>query len=97
MTPRSVPQPAHISRFPLCKPAVCLPNTTAVPTLSWKARPACCWECGDLNWAEIQSRYFGSMIQAVSRPNCVARWGSHYTSVRNIMKLISTAILSDEL
>ncbi len=54
-------------------------------------------ECGhDLNWSEINPDIFGSMFQAVSDKELRRGLGQHYTSVPNIMKVI-TPLFLDEL
>jgi len=53
-------------------------------------------ECGALNWAKINPDIFGSMIQAVVSPELRSGLGMHYTSVKNIKKVINPLFL-DEL
>lgn len=51
-------------------------------------------ECGsELNWADINPDIFGSMFQAVSVVKDRSELGQHYTSVPNIMKVISPLFL----
>src|SRR5690606_16661326 len=52
-------------------------------------------ECGDLDWSEINPDIFGSMIQAVADPEERSDLGMHYTSVRNIKKLIEPLFLNE--
>lgn len=66
-----------------------------IPNMGFKARKIIV-ECGELNWQDINPDIFGSMIQAVVDPNVRANQGMHYTSVPNIMKVISPLFL-DEL
>jgi hypothetical protein len=53
-------------------------------------------ELGSLQWKEINPDIFGSMIQAVVIPDYRSNLGMHYTSVKNIKKLIKPLFL-DEL
>ncbi|WP_242257882.1 class I SAM-dependent DNA methyltransferase [Streptococcus thoraltensis] len=54
-------------------------------------------EAGEsVNWNEINPDIFGSMIQTATSTGKRARTGMHYTSVENIMKVISPLFL-DEL
>ncbi len=53
---------------------------------------ACCY----LNWAKISPAIFGSMFQSVMNPKERRDLGAHYTSEKNILKLIKPLFL-DEL
>jgi len=53
-------------------------------------------ECCALDWGEISPAIFGSMFQAVMRPEERRNLGAHYTSEKNILKLIKPLFL-DEL
>jgi len=64
-----------------------------MPRLGMKARRLII-ECGGLNWKAINPDIFGSMIQAVVTPELRSGLGMHYTSVPNIMKLISPLFLN---
>ena len=66
-----------------------------IPLMGAKARRIII-ECGELDWKDINPDIFGSMIQAVVNPEERASQGMHYTSVPNIMKVISPLFL-DEL
>ena len=48
-----------------------------------------------LNWREINPDILGSMIQSVADAEARAELGMHYTSVPNIMKVISPLFLDD--
>jgi len=65
------------------------------PNFSYKARKLLI-ESGELDWSEINPDIFGSMIQAVADPEERTNLGMHYTSVENILKVISPLFL-DEL
>jgi len=53
-------------------------------------------ECCGLNWGKISPAIFGSMFQSVMNPEQRRNLGAHYTSEKNIMKLI-TPLFLDEL
>jgi len=53
-------------------------------------------ECGALDWGKISPAIFGSMFQSVMKPEERRNLGAHYTSEKNIMKLIKSLFL-DEL
>ncbi|MES3040395.1 MAG: DNA methyltransferase [Pseudomonadota bacterium] len=50
---------------------------------------------GNLNWAQINPDIFGSMIQAVADDTERGALGMHYTSVPNILKVLSPLFLDD--
>lgn len=53
-------------------------------------------ECCSLNWGKISPAIFGSMFQSVMNPKERRNLGAHYTSEKNILKLIKPLFL-DEL
>lgn len=53
-------------------------------------------ECCGLNWGKISPAIFGSMFQSVMNPKERRNLGAHYTSEKNIMKVIKPLFL-DEL
>jgi len=53
-------------------------------------------ECSALNWGKISPAIFGSMFQSVMDPKERRNLGAHYTSEKNILKLIKPLFL-DEL
>lgn len=53
-------------------------------------------ECSSLDWAKISPAIFGSMFQSVMKPDERRNLGAHYTSEKNILKLIKPLFL-DEL
>jgi hypothetical protein len=67
-------------------------DRTPVPHFSRRARRLL-KECGDLSWQEINPDIFGAMIQAIVEPGLRGDLGMHYTSVPNIMKLLSPLFL----
>lgn len=52
--------------------------------------------CCDLNWAKISPAIFGSLFQAVMNPEERRNLGAHYTSEKNILRVIKPLFL-DEL
>lgn len=65
-----------------------------IPTLSRRARMLMI-QCGKFQWREINPDIFGSMTQAIVKPEDRAELGIHYTSVPNIMKVIQPLFLDD--
>ncbi len=53
-------------------------------------------ECCNLDWSRISPAIFGSMFQSVRNPEERRNLGAHYTSEKNILKLIKPLFL-DEL
>jgi type I restriction-modification system DNA methylase subunit len=53
-------------------------------------------QCSSLNWGLISPAIFGSMFQSVMNPEERRNLGAHYTSEKNILKLIKPLFL-DEL
>lgn len=53
-------------------------------------------QCSALNWGQISPAIFGSMFQSVMNPQERRNLGAHYTSEKNILKLIKPLFL-DEL
>lgn len=52
-------------------------------------------ECSTLDWGKISPAIFGSMFQGVMNPEKRRNLGAHYTSERNILKLIKPLFLDD--
>lgn len=52
-------------------------------------------ECSALNWSKISPAIFGSMFQSVMNPVERRNLGAHYTSEKNILKLIKPLFLDD--
>lgn len=50
-------------------------------------------ECCELNWNKISPAIFGSMFQSVMNPTERRNLGAHYTSEKNILKLIKPLFL----
>lgn len=69
-------------------------ETCPVPTLNAKARTLLL-ECGKLEWNQISPVIFGSMFQSVMDPEARHELGAHYTSEKNILKVIHPLFLDD--
>ncbi|WP_454804208.1 class I SAM-dependent DNA methyltransferase [Mucilaginibacter phyllosphaerae] len=52
-------------------------------------------ECCYLDWSKISPAIFGSMFQSVMNPTERRNLGAHYTSEKNILKLIKPLFLDD--
>ena len=52
-------------------------------------------ECGGIEWREISPVIFGSMFQAVMDPAQRRSMGAHYTSEKNIFKVLRPLFLDD--
>jgi len=52
-------------------------------------------QCSALDWGEISPAIFGSMFQSVMNPQERRDLGAHYTSEKNILKLIKPLFLDD--
>ncbi len=50
-------------------------------------------ECSSLNWGKISPAIFGSMFQSAMNPQERRNLGAHYTSEKNILKLIKPLFL----
>lgn len=65
-----------------------------IPTFNARARNIVL-ECGRLEWNQISPVIFGSMFQAVMKPEERHSLGAHYTSEQNIFKVIGPLFLDD--
>lgn len=65
-----------------------------IPEFNTKARLLLI-ECGRLEWKEISPVIFGSMFQSVMDPTLRHERGEHYTSEKNIFKVIAPLFLDD--
>lgn len=63
-----------------------------IPTFNARARNILL-ECGRLEWNQISPVIFGSMFQAVMKPEERHSLGAHYTSEQNIFKVIGPLFL----
>lgn len=84
--------PAHLAAFPYVNGGLFAADEP-IPELGKKGRRILL-ECGTLNWSEINPDIFGSMFQAVIAVEQRSQLGQHYTSYRNIMKVITPLFLA---
>ena len=68
---------------------------TVIPTFDAKARRLLL-DCGFLTWSDISPVIFGSMFQSIMDPEKRRSLGAHYTSEKNILKVVRPLFL-DEL
>lgn len=68
---------------------------TVIPTFDAKARRLLL-DCGFLTWSDISPVIFGSMFQSIMDPDKRRSLGAHYTSEKNILKVVRPLFL-DEL
>lgn len=66
----------------------------SIPQFDKKAR-LLLLDCGKMNWSDISPVIFGSMFQAVMDPEQRRNLGAHYTSEKNIFKVIRPLFLDD--
>lgn len=85
--------PEYAKRFPYVNGGL-FRDRTEVPKFSRVARRILI-DSVKLNWSEINPDIFGSMIQAVVKPEMRGEIGMHYTSVPNIMKVLRPLFLDD--
>ncbi|MBB3967201.1 class I SAM-dependent DNA methyltransferase [Rhizobium metallidurans] len=83
--------PEFAKRFPYVNGGL-FRDKTPVPRFDRLARRILI-DAAKLNWAEINPDIFGSMIQAVVKPELRGDLGLHYTSVPNIMKVLKPLFL----
>lgn len=65
-----------------------------IPSFNTKMREILL-ECSALDWGKISPAIFGSMFQSVMNPQERRNLGAHYTSEKNIMKVIEPLFLND--
>ena len=85
--------PAYLESFPYVNGGL-FSSKLKPPVFTRKSRKTMI-DIGGLNWSAINPDIFGSMIQAVIKPEHRDGQGMHYTSVPNIMKLIGPLFLND--
>lgn len=85
--------PAYLESFPYVNGGL-FSSKLKPPVFTRKSRKTII-DIGGLNWSAINPDIFGSMIQAVIKPEHRDGQGMHYTSVPNIMKLIGPLFLND--
>ncbi len=84
--------PAFLETFPYVNGGL-FRNRHQAPVFQRRSRQTLI-ECGGLQWKDIHPDIFGSMIQAVIKPEDRGGFGMHYTSVPNIMKVIEPLFLN---
>jgi MmeI, DNA-methyltransferase domain/MmeI, target recognition domain/MmeI, N-terminal domain/MmeI, C-terminal domain/MmeI, helicase spacer domain len=52
-------------------------------------------ECCSLDWSRISPAIFGALFQSVMKPELRRNLGAHYTSEKNILKVVEPLFLSD--
>jgi len=83
--------PASFQRFPYVNGAL-FREKTRIPQFDAKTRRLLI-DCGSMSWCEISPVIFGSMFQAVMDPEARRSLGAHYTSEKNILKLVRPLFL----
>lgn len=89
--PKRKAMPSHFQAFPYVNGGL-FRDDEPIPEFGRKARRLLI-DCGSLNWSDINPDIFGSMFQAVIDEDQRGNLGQHYTSVSNIMKVISPLFL----
>ena len=85
--------PEYATRFPYVNGGL-FRDQTEVPRFSKLARRILI-DAAKWNWSEINPDIFGSMIQAIVKPEMRDELGLHHTSVPNIMKVLKPLFLDD--
>ncbi len=85
--------PATLQAFPYVNGGL-FREKCVIPTMDGKARNLLL-DCGRLTWSEISPVIFGAMFQSVMDPEQRRELGAHYTSEKNIFKVISPLFLDD--
>ena len=84
----------HLNAFPYVNGKL-FEESLLIPAFDSKMREILL-KCSTLDWGEISPAIFGSMFQSVMNPEERRNLGAHYTSEKNILKLIQPLFL-DEL
>jgi len=96
--PNDAPERQHLSttfqKFPYVNGGL-FQEHIHVPQFNTRSRKLLL-ECGSMAWSDISPVIFGSMFQAVMDPAQRRSMGAHYTSEKNILKLVKPLFL-DEL
>ena len=85
--------PATLQVFPYVNGGL-FREKCVIPNMDGKARNLLL-DCGRLTWSEISPVIFGSMFQSVMDPEQRHELGAHYTSEKNIFKVINPLFLDD--
>lgn len=86
-------RPEYATRFPYVNGGL-FRDQIGVPRFSKLARRILI-DAAKWNWSEINPDIFGSMIQAIVKPEMRDELGLHYTSVPNIMNVLKPLFLDD--
>lgn len=83
--------PASFQRFPYVNGSL-FREKARIPQFDAKTRRLLI-DCGSMSWCDISPVIFGSMFQAVMDPEARRSLGAHYTSEKNILKLVRPLFL----
>jgi len=93
--PNDAPERQHLSatfqKFPYVNGGL-FQEYIHVPQFNTRSRKLLL-ECGSMAWSDISPVIFGSMFQAVMDPEQRRSMGAHYTSEKNILKLVRPLFL----
>ncbi|WGE41824.1 N-6 DNA methylase [Actinobacillus equuli subsp. haemolyticus] len=92
-SPERAKYPAHLTAFPYVNGGL-FAEVLEVPNFTPRTYRILL-DCSDLDWSEINPDIFGSMFQAGINPKQRSTLGQHYTSVKNIMKIIQPLFLDN--
>ena len=85
--------PASIQAFPYVNGAL-FKEKARIPNFNAKTRRLLI-DCASMQWDDISPVIFGSMFQSVMDPEARRSLGAHYTSEKNILKLVRPLFLDD--
>lgn len=85
--------PASIQTFPYVNGAL-FKEKARIPNFNAKTRRLLI-DCASMQWDDISPVIFGSMFQSVMDPEARRSLGAHYTSEKNILKLVRPLFLDD--
>jgi len=85
--------PSYLIKFPYVNGSLFEKNYD-IPNFSKESRKLLI-QLGDLDWSSINPDILGSMMQSVVNQKLRDELGMHYTSVKNILKLIKPLFLDD--
>lgn len=83
--------PEYLNNFPYVNGGL-FKNNYTIPKFSKYSRKILI-ECGELDWISINPDILGSMMQAIVHQGIRQEIGMHYTSVKNILKVIKPLFL----
>lgn len=85
--------PASIQSFPYVNGGL-FKEKARIPNFNAKTRRLLI-DCASMQWDDISPVIFGSMFQSVMDPEARRSLGAHYTSEKNILKLVRPLFLDD--